>query len=116
MIETFSDSNYAGDKRDRKSISGYYTYVGGNLVIWSKKQTIVSHSSTEIEYKAMARTCELMWLKTLLGKLGFSEDGPISIYCDNQAAIYIANNPFFHERTKHIGCIATLFVMQLLRS
>ncbi|KAL0342967.1 UNVERIFIED_CONTAM: Retrovirus-related Pol polyprotein from transposon RE1 [Sesamum angustifolium] len=31
-IETYSDADYAGAKDDRKSTSGYCTYVGGNLV------------------------------------------------------------------------------------
>ena len=31
-IESFLDSNYAKDKRDRKSTSGYYSYVGGNMI------------------------------------------------------------------------------------
>ena len=62
QIDAYSDSGYAGDKGDKKSTSGYCTYVGGNLVTWrSKKQTIVSRSSAEAEYRAMAQTCcELM--------------------------------------------------------
>ena len=61
----------------------------------------MSHSSAEAEYKAMAHTaCEMKWLKTLLGGLEFSEDGLMPMYCDNHVAIYIPNNPVFHERTK----------------
>ena len=61
LIETYSDSDYAGDK-DRKSTSGYCTYVGGNLVMWrSKKQNVISRSNAESEYKSMTQTaCEMM--------------------------------------------------------
>jgi len=52
-IEDFSDSNYARDKRDRKSTSNYCTYIGGNLVILSKKKSVGSPFSIEAEYKAM---------------------------------------------------------------
>ena len=56
QIKAYSDSGYIGDRGDRKSTSGYYTYVGGNLVTWrSKKQTVVSRSNAEVEYKAMPR-------------------------------------------------------------
>ena len=62
QIEAYSDSDYAGDRGDKKSTSGYCTYVGGNLVTWRiKKQTVVSRSSAETEYRVMAQTCcELM--------------------------------------------------------
>ena len=51
----------------------------------------------------MAHTsCELMWIKHLLEKLRFVVKLPITMHCDNQAAIYIASNLVFHERTKHI--------------
>ena len=44
----------------------------------------------------------MIWLKTQLWELRLSEDGPMPMYCDNQASIYIASNPVFHERTKYI--------------
>ncbi|KAB2617626.1 hypothetical protein D8674_013495 [Pyrus ussuriensis x Pyrus communis] len=40
---------------DRRSTSGYFTFVGGNLVTWrSKKQKVVSRSSAEAEFRGMA--------------------------------------------------------------
>ena len=47
-------------------------------------------------------TCELIWLKQLLSELSFCKIESMSLICDNQAALYIAYNPVFHERTKHI--------------
>ena len=80
------------------------TFLGGNLITWrSKKKTIVARSSAEAEYRAMAHTsCELKWIKYLLEELRFVVKQPMTIHCDNQAAIYIASNPMFHEQTKHI--------------
>jgi len=57
-----------GDKGDRKSTLGYCIFVRGNLITCkNKKQTVVSRSSAEAEYLAMAHTtCELIWLKASL--------------------------------------------------
>lgn len=49
-----------------------------------------------------ASACELIWLKSLVLDLGFSHHAPISFMRDNQAAMHIATNLVFHERTKHI--------------
>ena len=78
--------------------------IGGNLVSWkSKKQSVVSRSSAESEYRAMANTvCELMWIKHFMEEIGLQCDMPMRLGCDNQAALHIASNPVFHERTKHI--------------
>uniref|UniRef100_A0A2N9GBD9 Integrase catalytic domain-containing protein n=1 Tax=Fagus sylvatica TaxID=28930 RepID=A0A2N9GBD9_FAGSY len=103
-IEGYTDADWAGSPSDRKSTTGYCTFIGGNLVTWrSKKQSVVARSSVEAEYRAMAHTtCELTWLRTVLQEFGLLTQGPTPLYCDNQAAIHIASNPVFHERTKHI--------------
>ena len=54
-VECFTDADWAGSKEDKISTSGYCVFVDGNLVSWkSKKQGVVSHSSAESEYRAMA--------------------------------------------------------------
>jgi hypothetical protein len=63
----YSDADWAGNS-DQKSTSGYYTFVGGNLVTWrSKKQSVVARFSAEAEYRAMtAIRSEVIWLKQLI--------------------------------------------------
>uniref|UniRef100_A0A2N9H2Q3 Integrase catalytic domain-containing protein n=1 Tax=Fagus sylvatica TaxID=28930 RepID=A0A2N9H2Q3_FAGSY len=75
-----------------------------SLISWrSKKQHIVSRSSTEAEYRALAdTTSELLALRWLLEDMGVTHSSPTVIHCDNRSAIQIAHNDVFHERTKHI--------------
>lgn len=47
-------------------------------------------------------TCELKWLKGLLLCLGVDHSLPMRLFCDSKSALHIAQNPVFHERTKHI--------------
>jgi hypothetical protein len=103
-IEGHTDADWAGSVTDRRSTSGYFTFVGGNLVSWrSKKQNVVSRSSVEAEYQAMAHgVCELLWIRNLLGELGFKPNHAMQLNCDNKAAIDIAHNPVQHDRTKHV--------------
>ena len=77
---------------------------GQSLISWkSKKQGTVALSSAEAEYRSLRRlVAELAWLSRLLHELTITDLTPIPIKCDNQAAIYLAKNPVFHERTKHI--------------
>lgn len=72
LVSAYEDADWAGSPTDRRSTTGYCTFLGGNLVTCkSKKQTVVARSSAEAEYRAMAHTaCELIWLKTLLSELG----------------------------------------------
>ena len=63
---------------------------------------MVALSSTEAKYMALTHVGkEAVWLRRLCLELGF-EQGDIEVRCDNQGAIYLAKNPAFHSRTKHI--------------
>ena len=78
--------------------------MGDSLIFWkSKKQSVVSKSSIEAEYRAMASTTtEIVWLRWLLTDMGVFISSPTLMFCDNKSAIQIAHNSVFHERTKHI--------------
>lgn len=104
VLEAYTDADYGGSLVDRRSTSGYCTFLGGNLVTWrSKKQNVVARSSAEAEFRAMAQgICELLWLKIILEDLQIEWDGSMRLYCDNKSAISIAHNPVQHDKSKHI--------------
>lgn len=103
-LSAYCDSDWAAFPITRRSLTGYVIMLGGSLMSWkTKKQGVVSRSSAEAEYMSMALTlCELKWIIQLMQSLDIRQLAPTSMYCDNQAALHIAANPVFHERTKHV--------------
>ncbi|XP_037459546.1 uncharacterized mitochondrial protein AtMg00810-like [Triticum dicoccoides] len=104
QLHAYSDSTWASDPVDRRSITGYCIFLGTSLIAWkSKKQTAVSCSSAETELRALSTTTsEIVWLRWLLADLGVPCPTPTTLLCDNTAAIQIANDPVRHELTKHL--------------
>lgn len=100
----FADADWGTCPDSRRSTTGFTMFLGPSLISWrSKKQHIVSRSSAESEYRALAlASCEMVWLHTLLKDLRVASSAVPVLFSDSTVAIYIATNPVFHERTKHI--------------
>lgn len=82
-------------------------YFGPNLISWAtKKQSTVSRSSAEVEYRALAHAAaDIQWLIFLFRELNIPLKRPLILRCDNVSATYLASNPILHARTKHIKLI-----------
>ncbi|PNX62918.1 type I inositol 145-trisphosphate 5-phosphatase 12-like protein [Trifolium pratense] len=103
-LQGWSDSDYAGDHDDRKSTSGYVFTLGGSAICWSsKKQPIVTLSTTEAEFVSAAScACQCLWLKNVLDHLHIEQNGCIIVNCDNSSTIKLSKNSIMHGKRKHI--------------
>ena len=112
--EIYVDSDYATNKKDRKSITGMISTIGGCITGWkSGKQTGITLSSTEAEYVALSIAgTEAKFIANLLHEITRKKMSGI-IYCDNQGAIFLANNQQMGQRTKHID-IRYKFVNEMI--
>ncbi|GAA0169688.1 hypothetical protein LIER_24116 [Lithospermum erythrorhizon] len=86
----------------RRSVTGYLITLGGSPITWkSKKQTTVSRSTAEAEYRAMAQaSTEITWLVRLIADLGVVDLQLVTLFCDDTSAIHIAKNPLADILTK----------------
>jgi hypothetical protein len=100
----YTDSDYAGDLNDRKSTSGYVFLLSSGAVSWlSKKQPIVTLSTTEAEFVAAAGCAsQVVWMRRVLDQLGHLQGRSTIVMCDNSSTIKLSKNPVMHGRSKHI--------------
>jgi len=103
ILQGYSDADLGGDLDSRKSTTGYVFTLGGTAISWmSRLQKSVALSTTEAEYMANSEAAkEMIWLKRFLEELG-KKQGDCELFSDSQSAIYLAKNPVFHARSKHI--------------
>ena len=101
----YVDSEYAGDISTRKSTGGYIFTAAGAPISWaSRRQQIVTLSSTEAEYVALTEaTQEALWLRRILEELRLpGKLTTVPLFNDNMGAAALAKNPEYRSRTKHI--------------
>ncbi len=100
----YCDSDWAGDKVDRKSITGYVFMLGSTAITWkSTKQQTVALSSTEAEYMALGDAVkEVLWLSQLMVHIGLKLHSPPTIFEHNEGCKMLSTHPVHHQRTKHI--------------
>jgi hypothetical protein len=98
----YSDVDWVGCPDSRRSTSRFAVFLSDNL-IYSKGQMIVSRSSDEVEYRAIANTvAKSTWLHQLLAELRHPLRCAMLVYCDNINVVYMSSNLVQHQRTKHI--------------
>ena len=103
-LKVYSDSDWAGDKDTRISVSGFGVFLMGVPISWkSKAQRSVTLSSSEAELVALTEAAkEIKFIAQLLMSMGFKVNLPIVCKVDNQGAIFMAQNVSTSQRTKHL--------------
>ena len=105
QLQGYTDADWQGDLDDRKFTSGYIFTLAGGAISWcSRKQNSVALSSMEAEYIAASEAAkEGVWLREFLVSLKVVESAsqPVTIFCDNMAAIKVSKDPKFHSKKTH---------------
>jgi hypothetical protein len=104
LFYAYSDADHGANLDNGRSTSAYIVKIGSGAVSWSSRlQSIVALSTTEAEFVAAASAGqEVVWMRALLGELGFPISGPSLLLLDNQSAIQVGKNPEHHGRMKHL--------------
>jgi hypothetical protein len=103
-LVVYTDANWAGCPNTRRSTSAYVVFLRDNPASWStKRQTVVSRSSTEAEYHVVANgVADATWLRQLLHELQALPSRCTLVYCNNISVVYLSTNPIQYQRTKHV--------------
>ncbi|GJW42187.1 ribonuclease H-like domain-containing protein, partial [Tanacetum coccineum] len=104
QLITYSNADWAGCLAMHRSTSGYYVFLGDNLLTWSsKRQDTLSRSSAKAEYRRVTNAvADTSWIRNLLRPLHTPLFTATLVYYDNVSVVYMSANPVQHQRTKHI--------------
>ena len=103
-IQGFTNADWEGSPSERNSTSGGIFSIGSTAISWyNRKQRLVALNLAEAEYMSTSQAAyEASWMRKILVCLFGQQMDLIVIYCANQSCIKLSENPFFHDRSKHI--------------
>nr|GEX49975.1 retrovirus-related Pol polyprotein from transposon TNT 1-94 [Tanacetum cinerariifolium] len=104
VLHAYYDGDWVSCPSSKRSVSGFGIFLGNSLISWhSKKQLVVSRSSTQTDYRALT-VCsyKITWICSLFKDLKVIVPKPVRILCDNISTIALTSNPIQHARMKHI--------------
>lgn len=103
-LEGYVDADRVSQEH-RRAITGYVFLVDGGAISWSsKKQELVTLSTTEAEYVVMTHAAkEVAWLCRLIGEILTLFESATTLRSVSQTAIALTRDGHYHARTKHIG-------------
>jgi hypothetical protein len=107
------DSDYAGDTKHRKSVTGIVIRIAGGTILYKTRfQDTVALSSTEAEFTAAAEAGKyILYVRSILNEIGIPQDEATILYEDNQGALLMANAQQPTKRTRHMD-IKTFILQQ----
>jgi hypothetical protein len=103
-LVVYTDSDWAGDKDNRHSVTGYIMYLMNVPILWkSRLQKTVALSSTEAEYYALSEAAkEIKFLLQVMESIGIEVQLPVLVHVNNVGAIFMAENASATSRTCHV--------------
>ena len=104
QLYAWCDSDWAACPLTCRSRTAWFIQLCGSHVSWrTRNRTLLSLSSTEVEYRAMADTVsEVIWLQALLGSLGVDCSDSILLHCHSMSAFYLSKNRY-SMKMKYVG-------------
>ncbi|MEO0854855.1 MAG: Ty1/Copia family ribonuclease HI, partial [Cyanobacteria bacterium J06648_11] len=102
-LTVFTDADFAGETKERRSTIGYVIYLNSSPIIWTTRRIkTVTTSTFETECIAVSEACKDVQALLLLGRsLGIEIDLPVTIYNDNMSTAYIASNQASAPKQKY---------------
>jgi len=103
-MTVYTDSDWAGDKDTRKSVSGFIVYLINVPIMWrSRQQRSVTLSSSEAEFVSLSEAAkEIKFVYQIMLSMGLKVNTPIIVRVDNVAAIFMTENISTSQRTRHV--------------
>ena len=104
IIIVYCDADWAGDRQNRISISGFILFFCGVPVLWrSRAQRNITLSTGESEYVSLSDASkEVKFIYMLLESMGVKVQLPIIVRIDNIAAMFMAETANASSRTRHV--------------